>query len=189
MTADRPVLAALRKATAHIHQELEGELDAIARLSSLADRRSLLNRYYSMHSSAEQAMGPWIGDLPGLDYPVRRRTPLLARDLTELAISLPQIPAHPVTVGSAAEALGLMYVMEGSSLGGRMIRKAIAARQTDLTGLGFLDPYGARTGDRWREFLEVLEREGAADVGGVALGGVKGFGHARACLLSNGTPA
>jgi heme oxygenase len=66
-----------------------------------------------------------------------------------------------------------------------MILKAVAARAGEIEGLAFMDPYGARTGEAWRGFLEVLEREVANDPGrldGAEAGASAGFAYARACL-------
>lgn len=187
MTANRSVISHLRDATAEAHKGLEDKIDAVARLSLDADRRVLVPRYYLMHAMAEAAAEPLVLFLPGLDFTFRRRTPLLAQDLHALDLPLPALPSPSLDLASPAEALGLLYVMEGSSLGGRMIRKAIAARGADLTGLSFLDPYAEQTGERWRAFLSVLEREGASDPDAATRGGVKGFAHAKACLLLDAT--
>ena len=88
---------------------------------------------------------------------------------------------------SRAEALGWLYVLEGSSLGGKVIRKQVTSSGGDMTGLGFLDPYGAELGARWRAFLNVLEREGRseADLEAMVAGAQAGFRYAEACLCAS----
>jgi len=186
----RPVLEHLRTATALHHQLLEDRLDAVKRLGDMSDRGPMLLKYYRMHASAEAAVTPWLAPIDDLQLEQRRRTPALADGLAALGLALPCAGSMPlVEVCGKVEALGILYVLEGSSLGGRMIRKAIAAQGRDLTGLGFLDPYGAEIGARWREFLAILEREGAEDPVGVSRGGVRGFAHAYACLMEAQSPA
>ncbi len=183
------VLEQLRAATAAAHRELDSGLNVIDRLSTVNGRKVMVPRYYRMHLSAEQAAWPWLEPIPELDLPERGRTAMLAADLDALEIASPQEGGEALELCSRAEALGVLYVLEGSTLGGRMIRKAIGARGSDLTGLSFLDPYGSRTGARWRDFLGVLEREAADDFGGAVRGAVLGFNHAGACLFDGVPPS
>lgn len=70
-------------------------------------------------------------------------------------------------------------------LGGRIIRRRLAAAGSDLRGLSFLDPYGDQTGERWRAFLTGLEQacaDGTATIEQVVQGGVEAFAFADAVL-------
>lgn len=81
--------------------------------------------------------------------------------------------------------MGWVYVAEGSMLGGRIIRRRLAAEGRDLDGLGFLDPYGEETGARWRAFMDLLDRacaNGHATIDQVVKGGVDGFAFAHRTL-------
>ena len=55
--------------------------------------------------------------------------------------------------------IGLLYVSEGSRLGGRVLRKSLLARYPDLAdaGLAYLDGYGERTGQQWAGFRARLD--------------------------------
>ena len=56
---------------------------------------------------------------------------------------------------SLAYALGYAYVIEGSTLGGRVILKHVApALKLDGSGTSFFSGYGADTGKYWKEFLQ-----------------------------------
>jgi heme oxygenase len=59
---------------------------------------------------------------------------------------------------SPAFALGVMYVIEGSSLGGRVILKNItgALNHTAESGASYFAGYGGQTGSHWKSFLENL---------------------------------
>ena len=87
-------------------------------------------------------------------------------------------PEAPPPVGSLGEALGLLYVLEGSTLGGKVIRRQVEASGGDMAGLTFLDPYGAQAGERWRSFLAVLDRAAGAEPEGAVAGARAGFRHA-----------
>ena len=66
---------------------------------------------------------------------------------------LPRCDDVPV-IDSLAAALGCMYVLEGSSLGGRIITRHVRAKLgiTEETGGRFFHGYGEQTGEMWRAF-------------------------------------
>lgn len=163
-----PLLARLRRATGPLHDRLDTTLRVVDRLASPVDRDAMIAAYGRLHGASDQAMRPWLAETPGLDYP-DRRAPSSALD------------AFPV-LASEGEALGAFYVLEGATLGGRIIQRELTARGASLDGLEFLNPYGDRTGERWRSFIEVLEERGAADPDGVERGAVAAFGFAESCL-------
>lgn len=173
----------LRAATQDSHQRLEDRVDILGRIQTPEGRRELVEGFSGLHADAEAAIAPWLANHPGLQFETRRRSAHLARDLVAVGGSAP--PARPIVVASAAEALGLMYVLEGSTLGGRVIRKQVTARGQDMTGLSFLDPYGEAVGERWKSFLAVLGDE--PDTEALVAGAVAGFGHAETRLCR--TPA
>lgn len=177
----------LREGTQADHQRLEDRLGILERIATPAGRRELLVRFWRLHAEAEAALAPWLAPVPGLDFEARRRTTVLRQDLAELGISLPPAGAPPA-VRSLAEALGRMYVLEGSTLGGRVIRRHVAERGEGFDGLGFLDPYGADVGLRWRSFLGVLEATGAVASDDALAGARAGFRHAelRLCEAVDG---
>ena len=79
----------------------------------------------------------------------------------------------------------MMYVLEGSTLGGRMILRELSLRGVSDARLAFLDPYGSETGSFWRAFLHVLGRETGEDdiaVQAACRGGVDAFAHAERVL-------
>lgn len=177
-------LGRLRDATATAHQRLEARLNILDKIADPAGRRRLVERFHALHAGAEAVMSPLLAAVPDLAYDGRRRSGDLARDVAALGGRAP--PAVPIPApASAAEALGRLYVLEGSTLGGKVIGRQVAARGQDMTGLSFLDPYGPETGERWRSFLAVLEREGAASEAAcedIVRGGVAGFAQAEQWL-------
>ena len=120
----------------------------------------------------------------GAGFEPRSRANGIAQDLTILG-QRTSPPARPAAPTSAGEALGWVYVAEGSMLGGRIIRRRLAAEGRDLDGLGFLDPYGEETGARWRAFMDLLDLacvSGRATVEQIVKGGVDGFAFAHRTL-------
>lgn len=165
----------LRDATQADHQRLEHRVDILRRIETPDGRRRLVEGFSGLHNDAEAALAPWLAALPGLDFEARRRSARLAADLAVVG-GAPPAP-EPIAVRSLGEALGVMYVLEGSTLGGRVIRKQVTARGGDMAGLSFLDPYGEAVGERWKSFLAVLGAH-AADAEAMVAGALAGFRHA-----------
>lgn len=174
MSGTNYVLNCIREATSQIHQRLEQRIDVIAGLSDRATRGGLVARYHRFHSGVETATRERLHPLADLDFSDRRRTPSIVDALAALGEPVPATPglAQPA---SLAEALGLLYVAEGSSLGGRMLHRELEARGVDPAVFGFLNPYAERTGERWRAFLAILERDARDDADGAVRGAVAGF--------------
>jgi heme oxygenase len=183
------IVARLRDATGEAHERLETRLDLIQRVSSPAGRRALVARFYGLHAGAEQCLAPLLDAVEDLSFPDRRRTPILLQDLVALGHPGGENPAVCVlpAPASQAEALGFFYVLEGSTLGGKVIRRELAARGQVSVGLAFLDPYGPLSGEKWRTFLAVLRRECPSGEGALAdqavLGAVSAFRHAESWLV------
>lgn len=171
-----PVLDLIRAETAALHERLEARLDILSRLADPTLRRRVMARFWGLYAGVEDALAHWLGGVDGLDYEARRKTRVLAGDLAALGVNPDDATrmAAPA-LSSPAEALGFQYVLEGSTLGGKVIRRDAEARGLTLEGLSFFDVYGAQTGARWRDFRAVLERACAADPAAAARGARRGF--------------
>lgn len=176
-----PVREHLRRVTRPLHDALEVRLDAVGRLADPARRRELLARLYGFHEPAETALFPILRGIPLLRFEARRKVPFLARDLAALGMAradIAQLARSPIgSFRTAAEGLGFLYVLEGATLGGHVIRKEAEERGLDPIGLSFFDCYGAYRRDMWRQFCAILEENcGAADqMAEAADGATRGF--------------
>lgn len=178
------VLARLRAATAEAQQRLETRLGMVERIAIPEERRRLVETFHAWHLGSEAVMAPLLADIVGLGYAGRRRTVELASDLAILG-GKPQTGRRVAAPASAPEALGRLYVLEDLTLGGKVIARQITARGLNMRGLSFLDPYGAETGERWRKFVLILEREGAVSekaLDHMVRGAVTGFTQAERWL-------
>lgn len=169
----------LKEATADLHSALETGLGL---LSPPLDRNRLvrlIELFYGFHAAWEPVLARWIDDESFLSP--RRRARLAAGDLAALGLSDQAIAALPSCAeagafASAAEAWGSVYVMEGSTLGGRMITKRLAEESwLPEGGLRYFDPHGEMTGPLWRAVKERLDRLPPADHGAVVAGARKTF--------------
>lgn len=156
-----PLIEALRTATYQAHRRLETDIDLERRLDEADDRADLVEAFHRLHAAAEPGMAPWLARLSDPALAGRERSGRIAEDLAVLGRT-PTV-AGPVAIDSAGAALGWLYVLEGSSLGGKVIHRGLRARGLDVRGLGFLDPYGEAAGERWRGFIDAAVR--AVDAG------------------------
>jgi heme oxygenase len=172
------LLDEIRAATRLQHKSLEGEWDLVPGLLRVQDRCTILRALYQVHAPSELALLPWLTGLPDLGYRQRLKAPLLRADLKDLGASEPDLiwPAEQLPqIQNSAWALGFTYVLEGSTLGGQVIRKAVVAAAASLVGLSFFGVYGRDTGSRWKQFCHVLERECRTRREDCARGAVAGF--------------
>jgi heme oxygenase len=86
------------------------------------------------------------------DWPERRRSHLLRDDLARLNLDAVTLQP-PTSFGSSAEILGAVYVLEGSRLGGKILRKQVL-HNAPMRFLGADGKPGA-----WRGFLASLDSQ------------------------------
>ncbi len=182
------VHARLRAATASAHGRLERDLDWEARVASLDGYRGLLARLRGFHATYEPAIGAALDE--AAFFEPRRRLAKLDADLTYLGLgptgALPA-PSAPRLAGPDA-ALGALYVLEGSTLGGRVIGRRIAALHGfETDGLAYYRAHGPATGAMWSAFRARLEAAG--DAGALAEAAVATFAAMRAWLCDEGAGA
>lgn len=155
-----PVRLRLREATRAGHDQVERELRLLD--GSLTPHRyqEVLGRFYGYYAVLEPALDAWHEREGLLDWPARRKLHLLAADLRELGMgepdtrALPRYPEAPA-IGSSAEALGTLYVVEGATLGGAVIARRLRGEGFPPSALGFFTCYGSDVGARWRQWSEV----------------------------------
>lgn len=172
------VLTRLRSATGEIHRRIEGRLGILAHLVEQDSRREMVRRFAALHLPAEAALQDFLAAIPDLDFSKRSRAhllPLFARETPMPSFPLPE---------SRAEALGMFYVVEGSSLGGNVLLRRLADAGVNDPALRFLNPYKAEAGAWWRGFLHVLAREAADErsIGEACHGARRAFQHAEQIL-------
>ena len=67
------------------------------------------------------------------------------------------MPASVPWVSNLAQAVGVMYVLEGATLGLGVVTRRLAPSHPALAGAGrYMAAYGSRTGSRWSEFQRML---------------------------------
>lgn len=177
-----PVLAALRQATSADHERLDRDIRFHERVRDASARLDLVAAFRRFHGSAERLFDGVLAEGEA------RPAPRLARiDADLAALTTSPAPALDPLRANHGEALGWAYVVEGSSLGGRVLTRELSSEGVDLTGLGFLDPHGADVGPRWKALVAAIEDEvasGRATVDQVVAGARSAFAYAHSVLAA-----
>lgn len=154
----------IKEATKSAHQQLEvvvvKKLKAIRTNTDYAD---LLKHFYAYFSKVEQAIAPYITKEVLPDYGERRTSIYLKQDIEALGFDTNSLPhAQAPGINSAAEAMGALYVMEGSIMGGKIIVQMLF-KGGITEGVSFFSGYGEATGSMWASFIEALNKTGASN--------------------------
>ncbi|MFI3222534.1 MAG: biliverdin-producing heme oxygenase [Methylococcaceae bacterium] len=154
----------LRDATAPLHKQLNEQPLLAALLGKeqpLADYQQLLGIYYSLYHQLEAAIKAYLRLQPiDFDYQPRYKTPLLLNDLKYWHITPEPLACQIVMpeLNSLGALLGLLYVLEGSTLGGQFIAQHLQLTYgyTRSTGSDFYSGYGEQTTTHWQSFITYL---------------------------------
>jgi heme oxygenase (biliverdin-IX-beta and delta-forming) len=157
----------LRLATRDDHRRLDAHPTMSAVLSGdsgLDGYARVLVAYAGLYRAIETAIDAAQTFLPtGFDWSIRRKLPWLEQDLRHLrrdaagsgAIALPSF----APIDSRGAAIGVLYPLEGATLGGVAISKRLHQRLgiDALAGGRFFHGYGAETKGRWDATCVAIE--------------------------------
>jgi heme oxygenase len=129
----------------------------------LARYKVLLAAYFDVYAGIERGIDSFLADAGlAFDYERRRKLPWLDADLAHFGIDPASIQWHPcrpaaiAPPASVGELIGMLYVIEGATLGGQLISRHLGDTLglTAGTGARFFSGYGdaLETQRRWREF-------------------------------------
>jgi heme oxygenase len=167
-----PIMDRLRAETRAAHADTESvpfNQRLIAGTLPLQFYIMQLNCLHEVHQALEQALASsmhpavmrvWHDDMA--------KVPLLRQDLAYFERSKGKVAVHPDALAAAAECvrdihhlartsevslLGVLYVLEGSMLGGTILRKHLAAAfDLERDGLAYYTPYGNQVMPHWQQF-------------------------------------
>lgn len=125
--------------------------------------QAVLERLLGLHEPFEAHLHRQVDALPAdLNLEARRKTPWLVADLKAIGHTDASLQALPRWEGwlpeSVGESLGALYVLEGATLGGKVISKQIHRTLgiTPETGLRFYTSYGDALGPMWKTFMKAI---------------------------------
>lgn len=153
----------LRERTGKNHKQLEENRYSKVILDpavSLADYQTYICKLYGVTKACERDVYPKIGSVFS-DLEERYKAELIIKDLLGTGISKEKVatlPVHYLDFTTVGEALGVMYVLEGSTLGGKILYKHIhqILGLTGENGASYFWGYGIKTGMLWKNFISTL---------------------------------
>jgi len=158
----------LRAETAEKHKELESLMfvnEIMNNSLSTEAYKKLLTINYIIHQKLENKLANMLdADLAEkLQMNDRLKLSSLEKDLQYWGIDNLTLPALNfelfVPEKNVAEVLGALYVLEGATLGGNVIKKHILANpnfQGAEDGLNYYGVYGEELGSKWKTFVSIL---------------------------------
>ena len=158
----------LRTHTSDKHNELESLMfvnEIMNGSLSIPDFKKLLTVNYIIHHKLEKKLADMLdADIfEKLQMPTRFKLTALEKDLDYWAVDplfLPDLDFELfVLQKNIAEVLGALYVLEGATLGGNVIKKQILKNHNFVhhkDGLNYYGVYGDELGSKWKTFVEVL---------------------------------
>ena len=170
------IMGHLRHTTRELHKEAESRpLQRAMAKGTLPPGAYVmyLGQLRHLHESLEASLDAVTESQPGLAglfTDERRRVPDLDRDLAAFDVSPETVPVLPPTkefIGrvedlassSPLALLGPLYVLEGSTNGGKFLARVLerSLQIEDRAGLSYMDPYGDRQPEMWAEFKRLAD--------------------------------
>ncbi|TDE12857.1 biliverdin-producing heme oxygenase [Dyadobacter psychrotolerans] len=156
-------LSNLRQETADSHRQLEENEFSKAILDpavTLNGYQTYIAKLYGVTFACETEIYPILEPVL-TDLAQRKKSQLIIRDLFNTGISpeiTDKLPGYHFRANGIAEALGVMYVLEGSTLGGKILYKHINnTLGLDAShGASYFWGYGTETGLLWKTFISSL---------------------------------
>lgn len=170
-------MAALRDGTRDLHEHTDAAIREGGWLTSRASYVGFLRRSLEFHRMVEPMVRRHVTGLGVDGWEWCPRSPFLEADLAAVGSPVGGIEADTASdavvsnfVEGPASAVGVLYVVEGSTLGGRLLAGWIRSRlgYDASCGASSFVPYGADTLTRWQTFGRLAERSAQARKGDVA---------------------
>jgi heme oxygenase (biliverdin-IX-beta and delta-forming) len=159
----------VKEATQTLHAEVENLLlPKLNAIESPVGYAAILTMFYGYFSPMEALIRQHITPEQLPDIPERRKAGAILQDLSAIGHSCRGIPVclHLPEIKNTAQAFGALYVLEGSTLGGKLIAKMLLKNKAlSLTekALTFFSGYNERTGSKWKTFLEGFNQQTGAE--------------------------
>ena len=160
MPAPSSVLTRLRLETRGEHDSVERVLNLMAPTLTPGAYRQRLAQFYGFYGPLEAALQTRCSPHLAALLPRLHKTALLRQDLRLLGVNTGDLPLCHVfpPIESEGQVLGCLYVMEGATLGGRLITQHVQATFGIMpaTGGSFFEGYGVSTGQMWQAMRQLL---------------------------------
>ncbi|WP_181700216.1 biliverdin-producing heme oxygenase [Chthonobacter albigriseus] len=151
------LLERLKAETAPLHDRVEAASALMSPELTIGRYIDILAAFQAFHAAWEPRIATLLADEALFDP--RRKLALVNRDLAHFGVA-PGRRFHSADwLVGRAEAMGSLYVLEGSTLGGRVIARHLQRRFGLVAGAGaaYFSSYGAAIGPMWTAFRARLE--------------------------------
>lgn len=160
----RSLFDLLKKGTTDLHRKMQTLSPVLHNNLSVTHYKHFLLRELGFYIPAEEHIAEFIfHGKDFFDFQSRRKVPLLIADLRALGVSLEEI--HDVAIcgalkeiSTAAELVGVLYVLEGQTLDSQVIYKNLREHLPLADNqLQFYHGYGRETYEMWYKFRAMAE--------------------------------
>jgi heme oxygenase len=154
------MIETLKKDSARQHAELEKVfVKKLKNIRSSGDYGKFLSLLHNFYAPLENRIFKFITPHVLPDAEERKRSGALLLDMKESGYDyVPQQVENLPQISSLSEAVGAMYVMEGSTLGGQIICQMLEKHVgIPANCLHYFRSYGDQTPQKWQSFRESLD--------------------------------
>lgn len=165
-----PLAGRVKERTKALHQETEELLlPKLATIGTPDDYARILEMFYGFFLPVQQRIETQLSATEIPDLADRRKAASLLHDLAAIGKPGEQLPLCTIlpAIKNKAQAFGALYVLEGATLGGRIMTRMLRANNAfpvPEEALHFFAGYGDQTGSRWASFLQALNRQQEVDL-------------------------
>lgn len=117
-----------------------------------------LLRLHALHSDIEPQLQKFDWGVVGLTLENYLRLPMIEKDLQSLQAPVPNKSSQDLEIASFDEALGYLYVLTGSTMGGMILSQKVLKLFNGAHC--YFSAFGQHTQQRWMQFLGALSHHG-----------------------------
>ncbi|MGB8191476.1 MAG: biliverdin-producing heme oxygenase [Chitinophagaceae bacterium] len=150
----------LKQATRIPHAELEKlMIERIRRTSTTTAYLDLLRLFYGYYKPVEEQIDRFIDRNHLADYSSRRKSAAIVSDMQQLnSDHYNKLCRDLPSINNSSQSFGALYVLEGSTLGGRIIAQMLEKNMGSAApaSFSFFNGYGESAGTMWSVFKDKL---------------------------------
>lgn len=193
ITMNQPLHSMLRAATHPQHVAINRHplIEGLTKPGfPLANYLALLRSYAALYHAIEPAIDQWLTSMRSpFSYSNRHKLPWILQDLEYFGVTpFTTLQTRVPEINNWGALVGTLYAIEGSTLGGQVISRSLAAHLGlgKQSGARFFNGYGDSTHLMWDEFLEfsgtvVTDRQALCEAQQAAQACFALFEHALDC--------
>lgn len=157
----------LKKHSRPDHDSIENSIDLLKLSTNINQYTNLIKAFYGYYFHLEDNLRKFNNDFSsiGINLSERSKLHLLEDDLKKLGLDDKGIKEIKLCTDypemkNFSQAMGILYVLEGSTLGGQMISRQLGKSKILIDGEErgkFFMAYGPRTYEMWTNFKKSLD--------------------------------